>query len=366
MHELDNAIKAFAAGQLDYAGLLRVLGGTLRDDPGAVPATIERLNAALEAGELPAPVHADFLKRIEQFSKANASSAPRPKAPPPAASTDSAASAPSPKAPPPAAPADDGDADEEDADDRTVMRAPSPPPAEEEDRTRLSTGHRLGGGGDPSASGGAGQSRPMPGSTGQSGGTGGAGTGSSWGHPSQWTGAGRGDAPLAVDSVIKERFVLQAEIGKGGMGVVFKALDLRKQEALDRNPYVAVKVLNEEFKRHPESLKALQREARKAQDLAHPNIVNVFDFDRDGDDVYMTMEYLEGEPLDELIQKQAMSGLPKDEAFPIIRGMALALNYAHEKGIIHSDFKPANCFLNKDGVVKVFDFGIARAAKHSD
>ena len=138
MHELDNAIKAFAAGQLDYAGLLRVLGGMLRDDPAAVPATLERLNAALEAGELPPPVHADFLKRIEQFRKANASSAPRP------------------KAPPPAAPADDEDADEEDADDRTVMRPPPPAPAEEEDRTRLSTGHRLGGGADPSASGRAG------------------------------------------------------------------------------------------------------------------------------------------------------------------------------------------------------------------
>ena len=110
MHELDNAIKAFAAGQLDYAGLLKVLGGTLRGDPAAVPAAIERLNAALEAGELPPPVHADFLKRIEQFRKANAASAPSPKAPPPAAPTDSEASAARQETPPPAAPADEEDA----------------------------------------------------------------------------------------------------------------------------------------------------------------------------------------------------------------------------------------------------------------
>ncbi len=155
-------------------------------------------------------------------------------------------------------------------------------------------------------------------------------------------------------------------IGRGGMGVVYKALDERKKEANDRNPYVAMKVLNDEFKQHPESLMALQREARKAQDLAHPNIVNVFDFDRDGDTVFMTMEYLEGEPLDEVIKRNAMTGLSWQEARPIIRGMTLALAYAHDKGIVHSDFKPGNCFLTKEGVVKVFDFGIARAAQHAD
>jgi len=92
-----------------------------------------------------------------------------------------------------------------------------------------------------------------------------------------------------VGSVLKGRFVLESIIGHGGMGIVFKAKDLRKEEAQDRNPYIAVKVLNEEFKQHPESLKALQRESRKAQDLAHPNISTVFDFDRDGGNVFMTM-----------------------------------------------------------------------------
>ncbi len=89
------------------------------------------------------------------------------------------------------------------------------------------------------------------------------GTGSNWSSPSAWTGSGAGDSPVTVGSIIKDRFVLEELVGRGGMGMVFKARDLRKEEAQDRNPYVALKVLNEEFKQHPDSLKALQREARK-------------------------------------------------------------------------------------------------------
>src|SRR5690606_23331979 len=89
-------------------------------------------------------------------------------------------------------------------------------------------------------------------------------TGASWGDPSQW----EHTHALQPGDVVKERFVLEEIIGQGGMGVVFKARDMRKEEAQDRHPYVALKVLNEDFKRHPESLKALQREARKAQNLA--------------------------------------------------------------------------------------------------
>ena len=149
------------------------------------------------------------------------------------------------------------------------------------------------------------------------------------------------------------------------MGVVFRAKDLRKEEAQDRDPYVAIKILNDEFRKHPESLKALQREARKSQALAHPNIVNVFDFDRDGATVYMTMEFLEGESLDRIIKNPQFEGFSLDEAYPLIDGLGQALRYAHNKQIVHSDFKPGNCFLSKSGVIKVFDFGIAQAAKLS-
>ncbi|HWG29151.1 MAG TPA: protein kinase [Steroidobacteraceae bacterium] len=186
---------------------------------------------------------------------------------------------------------------------------------------------------------------------------------------SSWTDVGRAvaDAPtLGAGSVVKDRFVLEEELGRGGMGVVFKARDLRKEEAQDRNPWVALKLLNEEFRRHPESLKALQRESRKAQQLAHANVVAVYDFDRDGGNVFMVMELLEGRSLDRIIRDNEGSGVGIEKAMRLTRDMCRAMAYAHEQGVVHSDFKPANAFLTKDNVVKVFDFGIARAVKRTD
>lgn len=162
-------------------------------------------------------------------------------------------------------------------------------------------------------------------------------------------------------TVLKGRFVLEELLGAGGMGVVYKAKDLLKIEAQDRDPYVAIKVLIDEFKAHPEAFIALQRESRKTQRIAHPNIVTVYDFDRDGDTVFMTMEYLDGKPLDKLIAQYRRVGLPHDEAIKIIEGMCAALVYAHGQNIIHSDFKPGNIFVNNKGTAKVIDFGIARA-----
>lgn len=161
--------------------------------------------------------------------------------------------------------------------------------------------------------------------------------------------------------VLKKRFVLERVLGAGGMGIVYKAKDLLKVEAKDRDPYVAIKVLSEEFKQHPEAFISLQRESRKSQRIAHPNIVNVHDFDRDGDTVFMTMEFLDGYPLDQLIRRYKSTGLPTDDAWEIIRGMTAALKHAHAGNIIHSDFKPGNVFVTNKGLTKVFDFGIARA-----
>lgn len=187
--------------------------------------------------------------------------------------------------------------------------------------------------------------------------------------------ANRADNPLAATltdgsshgyPVLKKRFVFEELLGVGGMGAVYKAKDLLKVEAQDRDPYVAIKVLNDEFKTHPEAFIALQRESRKSQRIAHPNIVNVYDFDRDGDTVFMTMEYLEGKPLDKLISQYRGIGLPTEEVFKILEGICAALIYAHAQNIIHSDFKPGNIFVNNQGFAKVFDFGIARAVAKAD
>ncbi len=102
---------------------------------------------------------------------------------------------------------------------------------------------------------------------------------------------------LQPGDVLAGRFVIEAKIGSGGMGTVFKARDLRREEAQDRHPYVAVKTLNIDVLQRDDSLKILQREARKAQGLAHPNIVRVHDFDRDGSTLFLTMELLEGTSL---------------------------------------------------------------------
>lgn len=175
--------------------------------------------------------------------------------------------------------------------------------------------------------------------------------------------AGEGHhGPLEPGAVIKKRFVLEKVLGKGGMGLVFGAIDRRKEEARDPNPRVALKVLNADFQRHPQAFMALQREARKAQTLAHPNVVTVFDFDRDGDAVYMTMELLQGRSLDSMTREARGKGIKREVALPIIRGIAEGLAYAHRKGIVHSDLKPGNVFITEEeGAAKILDFGIARA-----
>ena len=101
------------------------------------------------------------------------------------------------------------------------------------------------------------------------------------------------DKALADNEIIlNHRFVLKQTLGSGGMGTVYKAQDLRKVEARDNNPYVATKILNSDFKNHPDAFIALQREASRSHLLSHPNIVTVHDFDRDGNTIYMTMELL--------------------------------------------------------------------------
>ncbi|MEM7466532.1 MAG: bifunctional serine/threonine-protein kinase/formylglycine-generating enzyme family protein [Pseudomonadota bacterium] len=167
-------------------------------------------------------------------------------------------------------------------------------------------------------------------------------------------------------TIIRSRFQLDKILGVGGMGTVFRGRDLIKVEARDKNPYVALKILNEDFKDHPDAFIALQREASRQQKLAHPNITTVHDFDRTEDGTfYLTMELLEGEPLNKYIKKvvKPQKGLPFDQAFSMIEGLAKALIYAHEHDIVHSDFKPGNCFVTTDGTMKVLDFGIARAVK---
>ncbi len=174
-----------------------------------------------------------------------------------------------------------------------------------------------------------------------------------------------GEVVFEEGSLLRNRFILEKKLGEGGMGAVWKGVDKLKEEARDRNPYVAIKLLQGDFRDHPEAFIALQRETAKQQRLAHPNIATVFDFDRDDNTstVFMTMEVLDGDDLAAFIRrKMPADGLPYDEAMDLIEQLGQGLAYAHQAGLVHSDLKPGNCFLTDDNTVKLLDFGIARAS----
>lgn len=179
----------------------------------------------------------------------------------------------------------------------------------------------------------------------------------------EYMSVGRAPKRPEVGSLLKDRFVLDRELGRGGMGVVYAAVDRRRLEAVHTQPYVAIKLLNEAFERDQEILRALEAESRKAQALAHPNIVTVFDFDRDGQYVFIVMELLQGQSLADLIAERPDRKLRYDEARPIIDGICRALQHAHILEVVHADLKPGNVFITNDGQVKLLDFGIASAGR---
>src|SRR6516164_7926756 len=137
-------------------------------------------------------------------------------------------------------------------------------------------------------------------------------------------------------------YEIVAPIGAGGMGEVYKARDTR----LDR--IVAVKISAEQFSER------FEREARAVASLNHPNICTLHDVGPD----YLVMEFIDGPTLAERI---AAGPIPIDEALPIARQIAEALEAAHDKGVVHCDLKPANVKLTAEGNVKVLDFGLAKA-----
>lgn len=170
---------------------------------------------------------------------------------------------------------------------------------------------------------------------------------------------------IVIGSVLKDRFKIIERLGRGGMGTVYKAEDKRKVEAGEQEKrFVAIKLLGEDFRFHPKAYETLLAECEKTQALAHPNIVTVFDFDRDDDVAFMTMELLDGRTLEDMLNENRH--IDKKVADSVIIGISHGLIYAHSKGVIHSDLKPGNVFITKSGTVKILDFGIARVLESSD
>ena len=147
-------------------------------------------------------------------------------------------------------------------------------------------------------------------------------------------------------------FEVTALIGVGGMGEVYKATDTNLKRA------VAIKVLPASVAGDAERLARFQREAEVLAALNHPNIAAIYGLERSGATTALVMELVEG---DDLSQRIAKGAIPIDEALPIAKQIAEALEAAHEQGVIHRDLKPANIKVRPDGTVKVLDFGLAKA-----
>ena len=150
-------------------------------------------------------------------------------------------------------------------------------------------------------------------------------------------------------------YELQSKLGAGGMGVVYRAVHRRLGQAR------AIKVLPTVFAHDEMFLQRFEREARLASELRHPNIVMIFDIAEENGVNYIVMELLQGRSLHEVIREDGP--LPLERAIGLLGQLADALDFAHQRGVVHRDIKPGNALVGADDHVTLVDFGIARAAE---
>ncbi len=162
----------------------------------------------------------------------------------------------------------------------------------------------------------------------------------------------KGGGPAAAQVSRTGRYKLHKEIGRGGMGIVYKATDT----ILERT--VAFKVLPSNLREHPQALKNFFREAKSAARLNHPNIVTVYDAGEENGAYYIAMEYIEGETVKQILNREKK--LPVRAVLMIAGQICRALEYAHEKRIVHRDIKSSNVMWTPQKQVKIMDFGLAK------
>jgi len=168
----------------------------------------------------------------------------------------------------------------------------------------------------------------------------------------------RQEAP-AAGTVLRDRYVLETLLGSGGTAVVFRASDLRRDADAGGALPVAVKLLRPERRCEPRSIARLQREFRQTQTAAHPNVVRFYDIDCDRGSWFIIMELLAGETLAARLRQAEPGGLPVQKAIAVAAEVADALAYAHARGVIHGDVKPANIFMTDAGETRLLDFGVS-------
>jgi len=344
--DFKTALEALGAGKLDANVLAKQIDKLLQTNPAFATKMLVQLDEALEQSKVDDSTYASVKSQVSQFRQGNAGETEKGGS----ASADSAVFA--------------QESSSAVADDKTVK---TEAPAAVGESTQVLTEEEKAATNTEASSVDFDTSSPSNISQAEAtSGTGPVGTGF---EAPQIGGGTTPGKELGVGDIIKQRFKLLSVLGLGGMGKVFKAIDLLKEEARDKKPHVAIKLLNEDFKDHPEAFISLQRESSRQQKLAHPNIATIYDFDRvggPGTPVYITMELMEGMELKDYIKKNVkkQGGLPFDEAFKIIEQLGAGLIYAHNRRLVHSDFKPGNAFYCNDGTVKTLDFGIARAVKN--
>ena len=154
-------------------------------------------------------------------------------------------------------------------------------------------------------------------------------------------------------NLINNRYQIEDTLGKGGMAVVYKAHDL----TLDRD--VAIKVLRQKYSIDPAFRDHFQQEAKAAANLSHPNIVTVHDFGFDSDRLFIIMEYVSGSDIKQLQAKNGHFDLA--ETLTLMEQACAGVGYAHRAGLVHCDIKPQNLLVTPEQILKIVDFGIARA-----
>ena len=160
-------------------------------------------------------------------------------------------------------------------------------------------------------------------------------------------------------STLAKRYHVKEILGVGGMGTVFKAMDAELDEV------VAIKTLKPELlSQDPSALERFKSEIRLARRIAHRNVVRTYDLGEVGGVYFISMEYVDGKSLKDLIR--ARGRLPAAATITVGKQLLRALEVAHEQGVIHRDIKPQNVVVTPDGVLKVMDFGIARLAKRTE
>ena len=164
-----------------------------------------------------------------------------------------------------------------------------------------------------------------------------------------------------MPDVLAGRYRIERLLGAGGMGAVYRARDLLSEQFGDPDPYIALKILSEEFAESPDASALLYSEFALTRRLRHDNVVraHTFEVDTDCQRAFITMEYMRGLTLDKLLCERPM-GLPWKELRDIVLPLLDTLAYAHRRGVLHGDLKPSNVMLSEDGL-RLFDFGLGQA-----